>query len=128
MNELHENLIPYNGRKQAIGDGILIDVIDVTETAKEVGFKFPVAVSNAVWERYILPSKRDAQAGQEKEDRLWATLWMLLLTIKSGKNGNQLNYEMLYIMEGRPLSIELKALAGPGDDYPVLTIMLTNEA
>ena len=33
-------------RAQAIGDGILVDV---SETAREAGFKIPVAVTRTVW-------------------------------------------------------------------------------
>ncbi|WP_291326967.1 DUF6573 family protein [Desulfovibrio sp. UCD-KL4C] len=41
-------------RKQAIEDG---NLIDVTEQAKQTGFKVPVAVSLNLYERYITPSK-----------------------------------------------------------------------
>jgi type I site-specific restriction endonuclease len=42
MNEMDENEIIYSyTRKQAIADGVLIDV---TELAKEAGFKCPVAL------------------------------------------------------------------------------------
>ena len=37
-------------RKQAIADGVLIDV---TETASEAGFRIPVALTRAVWADYV---------------------------------------------------------------------------
>ena len=37
-------------RAQAIEDGILVDV---SETAREAGFKIPVAITRAVWDRLV---------------------------------------------------------------------------
>jgi hypothetical protein len=51
MNEMDENEIIYSyTRKQAIADGVLIDV---TELAKEAGFKCSVAFTNSVDERHV---------------------------------------------------------------------------
>ena len=59
-------------RAQAIGDGILVDV---SETAREAGFRIPVAVTRAVWDRLIaLP---EGYLGfQDESGRLWDVLWM----------------------------------------------------
>ena len=40
-------------RAQAIEDGVLIDL---TEWAKETGFRYPVACTTAVWNDYVAPS------------------------------------------------------------------------
>ena len=37
-------------RAQAIEDGILVDV---SETAREAGFRIPVAVTRTVWDRIV---------------------------------------------------------------------------
>ena len=37
-------------RAQAIEDG---ELVDVSETARESGIKFPVAVTRAVWAKYV---------------------------------------------------------------------------
>jgi hypothetical protein len=37
-------------RADAIADGVLIDV---SENAKEAGFRYPVVLTRAVWERYV---------------------------------------------------------------------------
>ena len=59
-------------RAQAIEDGILVDV---SETAREAGFKIPVAVTRAVWERLVaLPE--GYQGFQDERGRLWDVLWM----------------------------------------------------
>ena len=59
-------------RAQAIEDGILVDVSD---TAREAGFKIPVAVTRTVWDRIIaLP---EGYCGfQDERGRLWDVLWM----------------------------------------------------
>lgn len=68
------DVIAGYSRAQALEDGVLIDVSD---TAREAGFKFPVAITQAVWDRYIIPSELDANYGQDERGRLWDTLWML---------------------------------------------------
>ena len=59
-------------RAQAIGGGILVDV---SETAREAGFKIPVAITRTVWERLVaLP---EGYLGfQDEGGRLWDVLWM----------------------------------------------------
>ena len=59
-------------RAQAIEDGILVDV---SETAREAGFRIPVAITRAVWERLVaLPE--GYQGFQDEAGRLWDVLWM----------------------------------------------------
>ena len=59
-------------RAQAIEDGILVDV---SETAREAGFKIPVAVTRRVWDSLIaLPE--GYQGFQDERGRLWDVLWM----------------------------------------------------
>ncbi|MDE0171901.1 MAG: hypothetical protein OYH76_11795 [Defluviicoccus sp.] len=59
-------------RAQAIEDGILVDV---SETAREAGFKIPVALSRSVWERLVaLPE--GYRGFQDEAGRLWDVLWM----------------------------------------------------
>ncbi len=59
-------------RAQAIDDGVLVDV---TDTAREAGFKIPIAVTRTVWDRLIaLP---DGYRGfQDEKGRLWDVVWM----------------------------------------------------
>jgi hypothetical protein len=49
MNEAWEVVHRY-GRRQAIADGVLVDV---TATAREAGFRYPVALTRAVWDNYV---------------------------------------------------------------------------
>ena len=55
-----------NTRTQALADGALIDV---TEAGKEVGFKLPVAISEALHNR-LTPTKAEAGLGQDYDGRL----------------------------------------------------------
>ena len=63
-------------RKQALEDGVLIDV---SKTAKEAGFKVPVAVTNGLYFEYIEPSEELKQQGQSATGRLWDMLFILHL-------------------------------------------------
>ncbi|MDE0147912.1 MAG: hypothetical protein OXM58_06035 [Rhodospirillaceae bacterium] len=59
-------------RAEAIEDGILVDV---TETAREAGFRIPVAVTRSVWDRLVaLP--QGYLGFQDESGRLWDVLWM----------------------------------------------------
>ena len=59
-------------RAQAIEDGVLVDVSD---TAREAGFKIPVALSRSVWDRLVaLPE--GYRGFQDERGRLWDVLWM----------------------------------------------------
>ena len=65
-------------RKQAIEDGVLIDI---TDTAKEMGFKFPVAITSTVWHGYIVPSKELKCWGQSVKGRLWDVIFSLYFSL-----------------------------------------------
>ncbi len=67
-----DSVISVYTRVQAIEDGILVDV---SETAREAGFRIPVAVTRTVWSRLVaLP---DGYRGfQDERGRLWDVLWM----------------------------------------------------
>ena len=59
-------------RAQGIEDGILVDVSD---TAREAGFRVPVALSRTVWDRLVaLPE--GYKGFQDESGRLWDVVWM----------------------------------------------------
>lgn len=64
------DLIHVYTRAQAIEDGVLVDV---TETAKEAGIRYPVAITQAVWAEYV--AVPDGVEGQDENGRLWDILW-----------------------------------------------------
>ena len=109
-------------RQQAIDDGVLIDV---TETAKECGFRYPVALTTRVWTEVIVPDDEAKKYGQSESGRLWDLLWLLFVAIKTSKApGEEIRYSVI-VSDGRKRrTAQLKALCGPGDKgEPVLTIM-----
>jgi hypothetical protein len=115
-------------RKQAIDDGVLVDV---TKTAIEAGFKLHTVVTEAIWNQYIEPPADTASQGQSIEGRLWDVLYLAAIKVRySGSNGNQLFYDVGFIMDdlGTHEIVKFKFHIGTGDEgEPVITIMLPNE-
>ncbi len=117
-------------RKQAIADGALIDV---SATAREAGFRYPVAVTAAVWSKCV--AVPDGVEGQDEMGRLWDVLWMLHAAIAMNPRAVGGNGELLYRLcvrnddrDGEPPLVTLKAVcAGDDDGSPCLTIMLPEE-
>jgi len=123
-NEL--DLIHSYSRRQAIEDG---DLVDVTDTAREAGLRFPVAITRAVHVRYV--EVPDSISEQDPAGRLWDILWMLRHAIRSVPNaGSVLRFQLLVRnREAGPAElVTLKSVCGPGDEgEPVITIMLPDE-
>jgi len=110
-------------RTQAISDGVLVDV---SKLAGEAGIRYPVALTSAVWERYVkLPKKA---RGQDETGRLWDILSMLRIAIKGSGITNQINFSVIIKNGRRTQPVRFKAICGPGDSAePVITIMLPEE-
>ena len=87
------NLIFSYTRKQAIEDG---NLIDVTEQAKETGFKVPVAVSLNLYERYITPLSGLEGEGQSIEGRLHDLFTMCLLAMQDKLNESRISFQVLF--------------------------------
>jgi hypothetical protein len=105
-------LIHRYTRAQAIADGVLIDV---SETAREAGFKFPVALTAAAWERCV--TVPPGVSCQDEAGRLWDVLWMLRCAV--GRGGKtEVRFALHVRNDNRertsPL-VRCKALYGPGD-------------
>ena len=115
-------------RAQAIEDGILVDV---SETAREAGFKIPVALSRGVWERLVaLPE--GYQGFQDERGRLWDVLWMAHYYAVRASNSDRVTMSVLVRDirkdlrdSNRPPRRHCPIVAiGAGDqDEPVITIM-----
>ena len=126
MNDLE--VISSYSRAQGIEDGVLIDV---SEMAKEAGFKFPVVVTNNLWASHITPSERAKKYGQDEQGRLWDVLWMAFLAAKRSTGGDLIEFEVIF--QNGPGSkwrdtIRLWGICGPGDNAePVVTIMLPED-
>ena len=117
-------------RKQALADGVLIDVSNM---AKEAGICFPVAVTSAVWHAFIVPNEEMVEFCQDENGRLWDVIWMLRINIMRTSNPtNVIYFQVSLFMEIDDIPkrqlITLKAVCGPGDEgEPVITIMKPDE-
>lgn len=135
MNEDNESRNPFADmpvifsytRQQALDDGVLVDL---TEWAKETGFRIPVACSRALWDGYLEPPKGTEELGQSLRGRAHDLLWMLYVAIrKSPALNDLLHFEVIFLNRRKQHeTVRLKAVCGPGDQgEPVLTVMLPNE-
>ena len=124
------NLVYAYSRANALDDGVLVDV---SEVAKEAGFKLPCAVTRAVWDNLIEwdPVDTKRQVVQDESGRLWDVLYRAALAARPSKE-SQIYFD-LYVVprDGKSKEAQftsLKAVCGPGDTLdPVVTIMLPNE-
>jgi len=118
-------------RTQAIADGVLVDV---TEAAKEAGFKLPVAITEALHNRLTL-TKAVQSLGQDYDGRLWDVLWLAAFTIKLADRGTDTVNFTVAMQEaeaksGQPqnTNIRLRVVCSPGDEgEPVITIGLPED-
>ena len=106
-------------RAQALEDGVLVDV---SAMAKEAGFKYPVAVTAALWAQIQAIPKRVA-AYQDPTGRLWDVLWMCSRAARRNAK-SRLEFQVILDTEGtRKRYKTYLADIGPGDDAaPVITI------
>jgi hypothetical protein len=121
------DLIFKYSRASALADGVLVDV---SELAREAGFKFPVAVSDTLYHGYLTPPLELAKEGQSLNSRLWDTLSVLRYAIKSASATDALSFTVLFAQasDATPVSVDLLAVCGPGDSgEPVITIMLPSD-
>jgi len=121
------DLIFKYSRASALADGVLVDV---SELAREAGFKFPVAVSDTLYHGYLTPPLELAKEGQSLNSRLWDTLSVLRYAIKSASATDRLSFTVLFAQasDATPVSVDLLAVCGPGDSgEPVITIMLPSD-
>lgn len=121
-----DNVIFAYTRKQAIADGVLVDV---TETAMEAGFAFPVALTEAAWAECVAVPR--GVECQDEAGRLWDVLSMLRFAVKGGGGrGSEVRYS-LYVQNAcgeEPELVTLRAVCGPDDDgSPCITVMLPDE-
>lgn len=117
-------------RRQAIEDGVLVDL---TEWARETGFRIPVACTATVWHQYIAPPEGTRALGQSERGRAHDLLWLLYTNIRAckhkGEGDDRLLYKVIFLQTPhRQETVTLKATCGPGDHgEPVLTVMLPTE-
>lgn len=117
------DIISSYSRADAIADGVLIDV---TETARQAGFKFPIAVTAEAWGT-LEPTEEARSLGQSESGRLWDLLNVMRWKIRSGGSGSRIDFKIAIDEKGagRTKDVAFKSICGPGDNMePVITILL----
>jgi hypothetical protein len=114
-----DNVIFSYTRKQAIADGVLV-IVD-NKLAKEAGFKYPVAVTDTVYNSCLKPKEKD------DDWFTWDMLWMLHVAISTSDSTEDTDTIIFQVIFNNKLT-SLKAVFGPDDDSnPCITIMMLNE-
>ena len=126
-DETYPEVISAYSRAQAIDDGVLVDV---TQPARETGFRHPLAITRAAWERCVAMSPAAERAGCDERGRLHDLLWVLFCTIRRSHGGPEHAFDVLCVTTSvRPLRVPLRAVVGPGDQgEPVITVLLVGES
>ncbi|MCP4129153.1 MAG: hypothetical protein GY753_19170 [Gammaproteobacteria bacterium] len=119
-------------RAQAIEDGVLVDAGSM---AQEAGFKWPVALTSAVWEDCVAWTDDDSRKKpfQDQSGRLWDVLYMASHAIRTSKDsGDRMMFQLYRVPRDghstEEVLVTLKLIVGPGDTgEPVITILLPDE-
>lgn len=118
-------------RAQALVDGVLVDI---TETARQAGFRVPVAMTAAAWGKAVAWSEADSerQTLQDEKGRLWDVVWMGYMAARRAKCSCRVPFQLYAVPRGGSATdlklMTLHMVIGPGDEgEPVITIMNTDE-
>jgi hypothetical protein len=126
------DLVHQYTRAQAIAGGVLIDV---SETAREAGFRFPVALTSGAWSEAVTWCERDTEVTgvpQDEAGRLWDVLFIARFAVQALRDSSvrRAAFTFLRIPRGsrRARRFTLDIIIGPGDNgEPVLTVCLQDE-
>ena len=125
------DLIHSYSRKQAIEDGVLVDLMQAETEAlvKEAGFRYPIAMTSAAYFETVGPIDGELPSGQDRTGRLWDVLMVLKAAIRNTKGETDRILFEVRVWNGKKHDIvRLWSLVGPGDTMdPVLTIMCEDE-
>ena len=118
-------------RKQAIADGVLVDLMqpETASLVREAGFKWPVAMTAGAFSETVCPIGGAVPEGQDLNGRLWDVLRNLWLAVRlRGHRSDRVSFQVLVWDGQRRQTVRLWSLCGPGDQgEPVLTVMLEGE-
>jgi hypothetical protein len=129
MNEIESPfgaVIHSYTRKQALADGFQLDV---TSTAREAGIKFPMFLTRAVFDAYVVVP--EGVTCQDERGRLWDVVWMTRFGILRS-NGTSRVPVALYVRNDnrRAKLVKLIAVCSAmdiDDPQPAITVMLPEE-
>jgi len=120
-------------RKQAVADGVQVDV---TKTAQEADIRFPMFITRAVYDAYVtVPA---GVTGQDEAGRLWDVVWMTRFAILRSRSHTKAGAACtrcpvaLYVRNDnrRAKLVKLIAQCGPldmDDAQPAITVMMPDE-
>lgn len=122
-DEVFGEVIYAYTRKQAIEDGVLVDV---TQTAEEAGFRYPFAVTEAVWSLIEQVPKRYRH--EDIGGRLWDVLMVAKASIRGLSDKRDVVFFDVILHHEEGSRVRFKLHCVPGDSgEPALTLMLPHE-
>ena len=131
------HLISRYSRAQALADGVLVDL---SELAREAGFRCPVAATAAVW-ALIETIPTPLQHWQDVMGRCWDVLYMASLAVRRQREASHCTFRLILAtpentpdpfdadaLEPEQQLVTFKIVAGPGDEGElVLTLLMPGE-
>jgi hypothetical protein len=128
------DLIHVYSRTDAIEDGMLLDV---TTVAREMGFRYPTAITHAAWHDCVAWNDADSERKrivQDENHRLRHVLARLLIAIRTSgfKDEDRIFFNVERVpcdgASKEPQALMLMSVCGPGDTAePVITISFLGE-
>jgi hypothetical protein len=114
-------------RAQAIADGVQVDV---TKTAQEAGIRFPMFLTRAVFDNYVVVP--EGVTAQDEAGRLWDIVWMTRFAILRARPGVDRLPVALYVRNDNHRAKLVKLIATCSaldidDPQPAITVMLPDE-
>jgi hypothetical protein len=130
MSEENDLVFRYT-RKQAIEDGVLVDLMqgELASVVKEAGFKYPIAMTVTAYSEAVCPLDRELPPCQDLKGRLWDVLMLLRAAIRmSPADSDRVEFKVRVWNGKRHQLVRMWSHCGPGDEgEPVITIMLEGE-
>lgn len=110
-------------REQAIEDGVLVDI---TDTAREVGFVVPVAIIRATWASLVEWNTANG-VHQDEADRLWDVVSMAMFGMRQTREGQcaPITIEMVRV-PNRPDNTMLEDAKFVLHSGPVTTVSMSS--
>ena len=125
LNEFFGEVISCYGRKQALEDGVLVDLNQFIPIS-ESGYKYPVDCTIAVW-RIIESAVNNPKYVNDYKGIVWDILQMSR-NCPTKKWPTGCLFQVVIIGAGPKMIFTFKIECGPGDQgEPVLTIMMPEE-
>jgi hypothetical protein len=117
------NVIFCYTRKQAIADGVLVDV---SKTAREAGFLWPFAMTAEV--SSLIEQIPKKHSHEDVAGRLWDVLMVARASIRHPQAQQNVIFFDVILHHDRGNKVRLKLHCGPADrGEPVLTLMLPEQ-